>query len=384
MRLRPTLLLLAALVAACERPAMPAAAGGYAVAVLAEGLSKPMAALPLPNGEVLIAERGGAVRRVQGGRLVDAPIGGLEALDGGDAPRYQWLDMQASPRFADTGWVYFSYVSGHKPDFWRPRAAFRQCIGRARYTRDAHGIARFTEAERLFATEAVVSRPMHFGGRMAFLPDGTLLLTTGERSFFREQAQSPGSTLGKTLRLTSEGRVPAHNPASQGSAVWTLGHRNAQGLIVDAGTGAVYATEHGPQGGDELNRLEAGRNYGWPLATTGIDYSGAYVTPFRSYPGTEDALRSWSPSPAPSSLAQCRGCAWKEWEGDLFSGELRGRQVRRIAMTGGVPGAEAALLQERGARIRDVRFGPDGALYVLTDGEQAELLRLMPQRASTP
>jgi glucose/arabinose dehydrogenase len=352
----------------------------YRIETIATELARPVTVAFLPDGDLLVTEKAGRLRRVHEGRLQPEPVGGLERVAAEGAPLLELLDAVPHPRFADNRWLYLAFVTGDRRE---GRAGFGDSeiqVGRARYGVDDG--ARLDDFQLLFSTGSFHSRPVHYAGRLAFMADGTLLLTTGDRSILRERAQALDDSIGKTLRIRDDGTIPPDNPfvGRDGalSAIWTYGHRNAQGLIVDTVTGVAYANEHGPQGGDELNRLEAGGNYGWPIATHGIDYSGGYITPFTEYPGVEPPLRHWSPSFAPSGLAQCRGCLWPAWEEDLFSGGLAGRQVRRVAMRDGVPGEQEVLFAELGERIRDVRFGPDGALYLLTDGERGRLLRVAP------
>jgi glucose/arabinose dehydrogenase len=210
----------------------------------------------------------------------------------------------------------------------------------------------------------------HFGGRMAFLPDHSFVLTLGDGFEYREQAQNPRSDLGKIVHLAEDGK-----PASSQSVIptaatrlYSMGHRNEQGLVVDQTSGRIYETEHGPRGGDELNVIIAGGNYGWPLITYGMDYSGAFVSPFQSRPGLQQPLLQWTPSIAPSGLALYQGDKFPEWQGDLFVGALAFQQLRRVDLDaqGRVVG-EDILLTELNQRIRDVRSAPDGYLYVTTD-----------------
>ena len=208
------------------------------------------------------------------------------------------------------------------------------------------------------------------------------MVTVGDGAQYREKAQDLTSMLGSVIRIDANGDVPADNPFVGRDdalpAIWSYGHRNPQGLVVDAGSGAVYATEHGPRGGDELNRLAPGNNYGWPLATHGVDYTGAAISPYTEYPGTVQPLTHWTPSLAPSGLALCRGCLWPGWEGDLFAGMLKGAQVQRVRLKADGTVEREALFEELGERIRDVRFGPDGALYLVTDHVEGRVLRVSP------
>jgi glucose/arabinose dehydrogenase len=224
----------------------------------------------------------------------------------------------------------------------------------------------------------------HYGGRMAFLPDGTFVLSIGEGFEYREKAQDLTSDLGKIVRLSEDGSVPQNNPfigqSSVRPEIYTWGHRNPQGLIFDAQSGLIYETEHGPRGGDELNIIIAHRNYGWPVITYGMDYSGAYVSPYTQRPGLEQPVIYWTPSIAPSGLALYRGDKFPVWKGDLFAGALAFEHLRRIHLDehGNVVDQEQ-LLNDLHYRIRDVRAPADGYLYVCTDEDDGRVLRLEPQ-----
>jgi glucose/arabinose dehydrogenase len=213
---------------------------------------------------------------------------------------------------------------------------------------------------------------------MALLADGTLLLTTGDGFDYREQAQNTNSNLGKTIRINRDGSLPSDNPFTAGGghpAVWTYGHRNPQGLAVDPANGAIYLHEHGPRGGDEINVLQPGSNYGWPAATFGLDYSGAKVSPFTQLPDMQAPLKVWVPSIAPSGLAVYRGEQFPEWQGSLFVGALVDQEVRRVSFDDdGLH--EEAVFPEISARIRDIRTTPDGALLIVTDGSPGAVYRI--------
>jgi glucose/arabinose dehydrogenase len=237
---------------------------------------------------------------------------------------------------------------------------------------------------KIYTAVPDVKKAIGFGARITFLPDETLLIALGDRLLAREEAQNLGSSLGKVVRLRDDGRIPEDNPfidhADALPEIWSYGHRIIIGIMYDPVTDTVYAHENGPKGGDELNIIEPGKNYGWPFATYGLDYSGGYVSPFTSYPETEQPLTYWTPSLAPSGLTICRACQWSEWEGDLLFGNLVGRQARRIRLRNGAVIEQEILFRELEERIRDVRFGPDGALYILTDNEQGRILKVVPDR----
>jgi glucose/arabinose dehydrogenase len=274
---------------------------------------------------------------------------------------------------------------------------FTLSLGNARENRTA--LMRGTlDGTTLSGARILYQNPMskeesqHFGSRLLWLPDGTLLMSIGDggnppaqtpAGLARAQVQRLETAFGKVLRLDAEGKPASGNPlaAKPGALaeVWTMGHRNIQGMARDPRSGRIYASEHGARGGDEINLLEAGKNYGWPLATHSIEYWGREITPNRSLPGMVDPLVVWTPSPAPSGLAFYTGDKFPAWDGDLFSGGLVSADVRRVDLdaSGRALGQEGLPI---GARVRDVRQGPDGYLYVLTDESSARLIRIEPER----
>jgi glucose/arabinose dehydrogenase len=212
---------------------------------------------------------------------------------------------------------------------------------------------------------------VHYGGRLAFLADGTLLVTVGEGAEYREDAQRLTTSLGKVVRIRPDGTVPPDNPFARRAGalpeIWSYGHRNPQGLTVDRATGIVYLTEHGPKGGDEINVIEAGVNYGWPIASHGLDYGGGRISPFDTYAGMREPLVFWTPSIAPGGIAVYRGEMFPEWEGDLLVAVLGHTHLRRVEMEQGRVVGQHVLLSERKARFRQVVVGPAGELYAAID-----------------
>lgn len=354
------------LIAVCLAPA--AAVAGVRVETVVEGLEQPWSLAFLPDGTMLVTERPGRLRVIERDRLRAAPVEGVPAVYA--AGQGGLLEVLPHPDFAGNRWLYLSYAHG------APEAnALR--VARARF-----------DGERLFDLEVLLTlapakaTPVHYGGRMAWLPDGSLLVAGGDGFDYREQAQQLDSHLGKILRIAADGAVPADNPFvdrdGARAEIYSLGHRNVQGLIVDA-DGSVYAHEHGPRGGDELNRIEAGGNYGWPLATHGVDYSGARVSPFTRYPNTLDPLHVWTPSIAPAGLARYSGSVHPAWAGRLLVTALAGQALHVLRLDDGQVVEEARLLSERQERLRDVRVGPDGMVYLLTDSAEGRVLRLLPE-----
>lgn len=342
----------------------------YRVETVAEGLVHPWSLAFLPDGAMLVTERLGRLRVIENGVLRAAPVSGVPAVFA--AGQGGLLDVAADPDFADNDLIYLVYSHGDA-------AANTTALARARFNPAAHALQ---DLEVLFTAQSMRRTSAHYGGRIAFLADGTLLLALGDGFDHREQAQSRADHFGTVVRLNRDGSIPPDNPfADEGgaaAAIYTWGHRNPQGLAVDPETGTVYLNEHGPAGGDEINVLVSGGNYGWPLATRGMDYTGARVTPFSNYEGTIAPIVDWTPSIAPSGLAVYDGDLFPRWRGDLFSGALAGMHVRRTIMRDGAVAGEESLLEELGRRIRDVREGPDGALYILTDHADGQVLRLVP------
>ena len=344
-----------------EAPAVPAST--YEVETVAEGLSKPWDIAFLPegsgSGDVLVTEKTGALRVVRGGALLDAPVQGTPAVFAeGQAGLFEALPH---PGFARNGLLYLSYAAG-------PADANTLVLGRGRYVATEEG-ARLDDFEVLLEAKAVRDGDAHYGGRMAWMADGSLLLTSGEAYRERHAAQSLGSHFGKILRLTEDGAPAPGNPFAgvEGALpeIWTTGHRNPQG-IVRVGS-AVYAHEHGPKGGDELNLIERGANYGWPGASYGLDYSGAMITPYATWDGTVQPLVQWTPSIAPSALAYYDGEAFPRWRGKLLASALAHRHVRLIDLSD--PTQQRVLFGELGARVRDVAPAPDGAVWLALEGE---------------
>ncbi len=372
-----TLLLAAPACAQAEPPAPAATARGFRQTILLRGLEHPWGMAWLPDGTLLISERPGRLRIVRDGVLDPQPIAGVPAVLA--AGQGGLLDVSVHPRFAENRFVYLTYAAGE------PNANHTQ-LARARF--DGHSL---TDLEVLFAVPQRKPGSQHFGSRLVWLPDGTLLLAIGDGgnpplqlggALIREQAQNPASALGKILRLNADGSIPADNPFSGRpralAALWSLGHRNIQGLAYDPLRRRVWASEHGARGGDELNLIQPGANYGWPRVTDSREYGGPAISSARSAPGLVDPRRVWTPAIAPSGLAVASGRTVPQWRGQLFAGGLVSADVRRLRLDGEgtVVGEETIRI---GNRVRDVREGPDGLLYVLTDSaSDGQLIRLEP------
>lgn len=355
-----------------EAVTLPGPDSGHAIAVetLVEGLENPWSLAFLPGGDMLVTERTGQLRLIRDGALVDAPVSGVPevlALSQGGL-----LEVALAPGFETSSLVYLSFSSG-------TAGSNNTALFRARYENGT-----LLDGEVIWTSQMDKRGGAHFGGRIAFLDDGTLLLTLGDGFEFREEAQNLENHFGTIVRLNADGSPAGGNPlAGEDGAlpdIWTYGHRNVQGIAVDPETGTVWAHEHGPRGGDELNLIEGGNNYGWPIVTSGLDYSGARISPYTEHGQAYTApLREWLPdSIAPSGLAVYRGEAFPNWSGDLLVGALAGQALHRVRVEDGRAIAEEVLLADLGARIRDVRAGPDGLVYVLTDHANGAVLRISP------
>ena len=361
-RISPTVLLL--LVAGLLQ------ANSYQIETLAEGLQHPWSLAFLPDGRMLVTERAGRLRLVsEEGELQGEAVAGLpeDILVGGQAGL---KEIALDPDYADNGWLYLSYSCGSQ-------RANHTCIARARLDGN-----RLVDLEQIFRARPAKRGNAHYGARIAFLPDGTLVMPVGDGFDYREMAQKADSHIGTIIRINTDGSVPADNPFVDQPdilpEIYSLGHRNPQGIVYDVDGERLLSTEHGPRGGDELNLILAGENYGWPLVTHGIDYTGARITPYSSREGFQDPLIDWTPSIAPAGLAHYTGALFTDWQGDFFVPALAGQAVHRVRFNNGTAEDVEKLFTELNSRFRDVRGGPDGALYLLTDARDGKLLRVTP------
>jgi aldose sugar dehydrogenase len=359
-----------------QGPAEPVVEAVEPVTVV-DGLEHPWGMAWLPDGDLLITERPGRLRRVTSdGDLGPDPIAGVPDLFA--AGQGGLLDVALHPDFTTHNWIYFAYSDG-------TQQANRTQVARARLEGNA-----LSDWEVIFAVNQDKSGGQHFGSRLLWLPDGTLLVAIGDGGnpplrvagdLARNQAQNPKNHLGSIVRLNADGSVPADNPfVGSGEAdplIWSLGHRNIQGLALDPDTHQIWSTEHGARGGDELNLLQPGANYGWPLVTFSQEYSGGPITSETSQPGMVAPRTYWTPAIAPSGLVVYRGDRYLQWQGQIFVGGLVSQDIRRIEVDN-----QGAVVNETsipiGQRVRDVRQGPDGLIYVLTDDANGRLLRLDP------
>ncbi len=356
-----------------EIGAAPEAAENYQLTDIATGLDTPWSLAFLPDGSMLVTEKPGRLRVIRDDTLLAKAVGGVPTVFAkGQAGLF---DVVLHPEFSENGMIYLSYA--HQEN---RKNTLR--LARARFEPDTAG-GSLADFEVLFTGQSWRTTSAHYGGRIVFLPDGTLLMSTGEGYRFREQAQKLDNHFGKIVRLNDDGTVPDDNPfVGQADAlpeIWSYGHRNPQGLIFDAENGIVYAHEHGPRGGDEVNIIEKGTNYGWPVICYCIDYTGAAITPYTRLEGMAQSIVHYVPSIAPSGLTIYTGDKFPDWQGDLFIGALAHQHVRRIDLENGVFGAQEKLFTSLDKRIRDVRTGPDGYLYFLTDKAGGKVIQVSPK-----
>lgn len=332
------------------------------------GLTQPWALAFLPDGGILITEREGYLR-IFDGKDLSAPLSGLPE-DVYFAGQGGLLDVVLHPDFISNHYVYMSYASGTKA---------------ANGLKVVRGVLRdgaLSDVTDIVQVSPSKDTPVHYGGRMVFLADGTLLVTTGDGFDYREDAQRLDNQMGKILRVKDDGDIPLNNPhnkpgfSENARRVYTFGHRNPQGLVFDVMRNLVFAHEHGPAGGDEINVIHGGSNYGWPVVTNGQDYSGASITPFRDYPGMTLPMVDWTPSIAPSGMATYQGFMFKALRGDLLVSTLKSREVRWVELEGSQAVKQHSLFKEFNSRIRDVKVHPDGSIYLLTDGADARIIRI--------
>lgn len=341
-----------------------AAVAQLKVGTVAEGLSYPWSLVFLPDGDILVSERSGRLRLISDGKLKPEPVPGLPELfargEGG------LLGLAIHPRFQENRWLYFAYVHGDAE-----RSTVR--LGRARYRDES-----LSEQQLLFQAGPGAGSAHHYGGRVLFDREGYVYLTLGDRGQ-PAQAQEPANSLGATVRLTDTGAIPPSNPIvadGRPSAVFAYGNRNAQGMALHPNTGQIWQHEHGPTGGDEVNLLAKGANYGWPRVSHGSHPDGRLISDTTEAPGLVAPLHYWDPSIAPSGMTFYRGSEFPDWQGDLFIGALAMRKLVRLELNGTVIEKEEDLLTDLGERVRDVTSGPDGALWILTDSPEGRVLRL--------
>lgn len=347
----------------------PSSAGDLVVETVASGLENPWGLAFLPDGRMLVSERPGRLRLVAADGGLSPPIAGVPSVmsrgQGG------LLDVALDPDFARNRFVYLS--------FSEPRAGGNgTSVARGRLNERMSALEGTTV---IFQQMPAINSNMHFGSRLVFDRTGALFVTLGDRFGQRDQAQKPDNHIGKLVRIRPEGGAPADNPKVEGwqPEIWSIGHRNVQGAALHPETGQLWTAEHGARGGDEVNAPKPGRNYGWPVITYGIDYSGARIGEGTAKAGMEQPLFYWDPSIAPSGAAFYTGAVWPAWKNSLFVGALAGQMLVRLSTSGEAVTGEERLLTNLGQRIRDVRQGPDGLIYLLSD-DGGKVLRVRPSR----
>ncbi|TCT13677.1 glucose/arabinose dehydrogenase [Tepidamorphus gemmatus] len=358
--------------AMASAPIADASASQVRVETVARGLEHPWGLTFLPDGAMLVTERPGRVRLVAADGSMSDPIAGApqtRAFGQGGL-----LDVALHPDFASNGLVYFTFAE-------LDGGSAGTAVARARLVRTEGAPPRFEGLQTIFRMNRKSSGNRHFGSRLAFAPDGTLFVTIGDRGEM-ERAQVATDHAGSVLRIADDGAVPPDNPFADGAAaepeIWSFGHRNPQGAAIHPDTGALWTVEHGPRGGDELNIPRRGANHGWPVISYGVHYSGRTVGEGTEKEGMEQPIHYWDPSVSPSGLMFYTGDVFPDWRGDLFTGGLSGQVLVRLELDGERVTGEERLLGDLGMRIRDVRQGPDGHIYLLTDSGDGRILKLSP------
>jgi glucose/arabinose dehydrogenase len=350
----------------------------FDVATVAEGLERPWGLAFLPDGRMLVTERPGRLRIVSTTGVLSAPVAGLPPVDA--RGQGGLLDVALDPAFASNRLIYWSYAEP------RGEGANNSAVARGRLTDGA--APRVDDVQVIFHQAPSLKSELHFGGRLVFRRDGTLLITLGDRSITegRMQAQNMDGLLGKIVRLNADGSVPKDNPFAGKPGVrqeiWSIGHRNIQAATLHPTTGELWEVEHGTRGGDEINIARAGKDYGWPTIAYGIEYAGPKITGgIQQKEGMEQPLYYWDPVIAPSGMVFYTGDLFPAWKGNLFIGGMASQQLTRLTIDGEKVKDEEHLLTEMNPRerIRDVRQGPDGAIYLLTDNPKGRVLKLSPK-----
>jgi glucose/arabinose dehydrogenase len=344
--------------------------------IVVSGLDHPWSVAFLPDGDMLVTERSGNLRLIHAGKLSNAPVSGVPTVfaegQGG------LLDIILDPDFAGNNLIYFSYAEPGPDD------TAGTAVARARLVRDG-AAAGLEDVSVIFRQEPKFSGGNHFGSRLVVDRQGHLYVTLGER-FRRDLAQGLDNLQGKVARIERDGSIPADNPfvgqAGARPEIWSYGHRNQQSAALNPRTGELWTVEHGARGGDEVNIPKSGRNYGWPVITYGIDYSGAKIGVGTAASGMEQPIHYWDPSIAPSGATFYTGSLFPKWQGDLFVGALKDQMIVRLDVEGDRITSEERLFEGTFGRVRDIRTGPDGALWVLTDESDGALIRIRPEQTT--
>jgi aldose sugar dehydrogenase len=352
----------------------PSSAGNLAVQTVATGLANPWSLAFLPDGRMLVTERAGRMRLVAPNGQLSSPLANVPKVFA--AGQGGLLDVILDREFAQNRTIYFSYSEPFN-------GGGRTALARARL--DDGEVPRLTDVKVIYRQYGPPSRGNHFGSRIVQAKDGTLFVTNGEHFTDRDMAQTLDNDLGKIVRITTDGTPPPDNPFTNKPGakpeIWSYGHRNPQGLALNPADGKLWEQEHGAKGGDEINIIEKGHNYGWPRVSYGVNYDGTPVgTGKAKMEGVDDPRWHWTPSIAPSGMTFYTGDLFPAWKGNLFNGALKSQLLSRLELKGDTVVKEERLLQALNERIRDVRQGPEGALYLLTDSASGRILRIVPAR----
>jgi glucose/arabinose dehydrogenase len=353
-----------------ENTSFPSSAGQLEVQTVASGLVNPWSLAFLPDGRMLVTERPGRMRLVSPEGQLSPPLKGVPEVwassQGG------LLDVITDKSYAQNKTIYFCFAE-------RSSGGGRTAVARAKLN---DGDGRLDDVKIIFRQQGPLSSGNHYGCRIVQANDGNLFVTLGEHFSYRDDAQNLGNHLGKLIRIAPDGSAPPDNPfvgrADAKPEIWSYGHRNEQGLAINPTSGELWETEHGPRGGDEVNIIGKGRNYGWPVIGYGVDYSGAKIHESTARNGMEQPIKYWVPSIAPSGMTFYTAKLFPKWTGSLFTGALKSKMLVRLSLNGNAVTGEERLLQNLNERIRDVRQGPDGALWLLTDSSAGRVLRVSP------
>jgi glucose/arabinose dehydrogenase len=361
------------LVPATAAQTVESSAGKLTASVIAEGLDHPWALGFLPDGRMLVTERSGQLRIVDGG-VVSEPIAGVPAVY--DQGQGGLLDLALAPDFATSGQIYLTF-SERAGDAGQQRGQGTAVFSSKLVLEGGGG--RLEDGKVIFRMNRFTTTNRHFGSRVVIGQDGNLFVTLGERGD-QERAQDMADLAGAIVRIAPDGSVHPDNPGPEGWApeLWSKGHRNPQGATL-RDDGVLFTVEHGARGGDEVSMPQPGANYGWPVITYGVDYSGVPIGEGTAKQGLEQPLYYWDPSISPSGLDFYDGDLLPEWQGDLLAGGLSGQLLVRLDMEGDAIVGEERLFQGQLGRVRDVRVGPDGAIYLLTDEDNGRLIRVAPE-----
>ncbi len=340
---------------------------------IAKGLEHPWGLQFLPDGRMIVTERPGRMRVIDQAGVLSMPLTGVPAVAATNQGGL--LDIVLAPDFATSRMIHFCYA---EPREGRTNGS---TVARARLVLEGNG-GRLEDLAIVFRQQPATTGGLHFGCRLAFAPDGRLFVAVGER-FQMQFAQDLTRHWGKVVRIEPDGRVPADNPFVDAKdarpEIWSFGHRNPQAAAIEPSSGRLWVIEHGPRGGDEVNVAKSGLNYGWPIIGYGVDYSGAKLHEETHRPGLEQPVYYWAPSIAPSGMAFYTSDRTPAWKGNIFVGGLVSRALHRLVLEGERVIAEEVLLKDVGERIRDVRQGPDGSVWVLTDSADGALLKITAQ-----